>query len=461
MHYDTVIIGAGMSGLAAGIRLAYFGRSVCIVERHNAFGGLNSCYRLGGRNFDVGLHALTNFVPPDVRTTPLPRLLRQLRLSREDFDLREQRFSEVRFPGRRLRFSNDIELLVQGVADTFAGQVDAFRRLIADVREYDDLRDDVPYQSARQVLGTYLGDPVLIDMLLCPLMYYGSAEEGDMDFTAMVTLFKAIFCEGFARPLGGVRTIIRALVKKYRGCGGELRMGCGVESIETDGRWVTGLALEDGERITADVVLSSAGFFETMRLCCDAGEAPPAGQVGRLSFIESISCLDTTPAELGLESTILFFNDAERFTYARPDGLVDERSGVVCCPNNFEGHDALPEGVIRFTSLANFDRWSSLDQDAYAEAKRECYARVTERAVGFVPEFRDRVVFTDVFTPLTIQRYTGHINGAVYGTPAKTRDGRTRLNNLFICGTDQGFLGIVGAMLSGISMANRHVLQDA
>src|SRR2546428_9324301 len=35
-----------------------------------------------------------------------------------------------------------------------------------------------------------------------------------------------------------------------------------------------------------------------------------------------------------------------------------------------------------------------------------------------------------------------------------------RSENLFICGNDQGFLGIVGAMLSGISMANLHVRSE-
>ena len=73
----------------------------------------------------------------------------------------------------------------------------------------------------------------------------------------------------------------------------------------------------------------------------------------------------------------------------------------------------------------------------------------------------DSIVFTDVFTPKTIHRFTGHVNGAVYGTPSKTKTGMTHLENLFICGTDQGFLGIIGAMLSGISMANLHVLQKA
>ena len=57
--YDTIIIGAGMSGLAAGIRLAHYDRSVCVLERHYTIGGLNSFYRLRGRDYDVGLHAVT------------------------------------------------------------------------------------------------------------------------------------------------------------------------------------------------------------------------------------------------------------------------------------------------------------------------------------------------------------------------------------------------------------------
>ena len=87
MDYDVIIIGAGMSGLAAGIRLAMFDRRVCIVERHYNFGGLNSFYSLGGRRFDVGLHALTNYVGANVRNTPLPKMLRQLRISRDALDL--------------------------------------------------------------------------------------------------------------------------------------------------------------------------------------------------------------------------------------------------------------------------------------------------------------------------------------------------------------------------------------
>src|SRR6478752_5273047 len=87
VSYDTLIIGAGMSGLAAGIRLAHFGRRVCILERHTTIGGLNSFYRLRGRNYDVGLHAVTNYAAPGSKSGPLAKLLKQLRLRWDDFAL--------------------------------------------------------------------------------------------------------------------------------------------------------------------------------------------------------------------------------------------------------------------------------------------------------------------------------------------------------------------------------------
>jgi phytoene dehydrogenase-like protein len=78
--YDSVIIGAGLSGLASGIRLAQFGKNVLVVEKHSIIGGLNSFYSRFGRKIDVGLHAITNFVKKGISKSPLSKLLRQLRI---------------------------------------------------------------------------------------------------------------------------------------------------------------------------------------------------------------------------------------------------------------------------------------------------------------------------------------------------------------------------------------------
>ena len=44
--------------------------------------------------------------------------------------------------------------------------------------------------------------------------------------------------------------------------------------------------------------------------------------------------------------------------------------------------------------------------------------------------------------------------------PPKKRDGSTRFRNLFLAGTDQGYIGIVGAMLGGIAIANNRILRS-
>src|SRR5690348_792727 len=159
--YDSLIIGAGMSGLAAGIRCAHFGQKVCILERHTTIGGLNSFYRLRDRNYDVGLHAVTNFTPKGTKTGPLSRLLRQLRFSWDDFQLAPQTGSRVDFPGKSLRFNNDFELMVSEVSREFPSQVDGFRRLADFLAGLELGVVSDPPTTARTVLGQYLSDLLL------------------------------------------------------------------------------------------------------------------------------------------------------------------------------------------------------------------------------------------------------------------------------------------------------------
>lgn len=200
-----------------------------------------------------------------------------------------------------------------------------------------------------------------------------------------------------------------------------------------------------------------------MRLCDDGQPVIASRSPGQLSFCETIASLDKPPAELGHRHTIIFFNDHEHFVWQKPDDLCDTRSGVICSPNNFAYDESLgggqpAGGTMRVTVLANFDRWRALDETMYRIEKLRWYDRIAESAVRFVPDYRGRVIDTDMFTPTTIVRYTGHENGAIYGTPEKHFSGRTHLENLFICGTDQGLVGIIGSITSGIAMANRHCL---
>lgn len=462
--YDAVIIGAGMSGLAAGIRLAMFDKKVLILEKHVIPGGLNSYYSRRERttkemlDFDVGLHALTNFAKKGERRKPLTKLLKQLRIPYDALKLCEQTHSLIQFKSESLKFSNDFELLETEIAKKFPKEIDNFRKFVMFLNDYNEVDLSHTYLPARKKLAEYFSDKLLIEMILAPLLIYGSAWENDMDFSQFAIMFKSIYMEGFSRPEGGVRTILSLLESRYAECGGELIYRAHVEKIEADGAEKI-IHLKNGEMIKSKMIFSSAGLPETNAFLdpSEQEEAP----IGKLSFMESLIVLrDKTPLK-NFEPTIVFYNDSDVYSYKRPQDYYDASSAVFCLPDNYErgklddGH-----GIVRVTYMANFELWNNADKDEYKEMKQNVFHKAHSLSSKLLGSELD-VFYHDVFSPRTIKKYTNHFDGTVYGSTLKKRDGKTHKDGLYLIGTDQGFLGIVGAMLSGISIANLYGLQEA
>jgi phytoene dehydrogenase-like protein len=467
--YDSVIIGAGLSGLAAGVRLAQFGKEVLVIEKHNIIGGLNSFYSRFGRKIDVGLHAITNFVKKGIFKSPLSKLLRQLRIPYDLLGLCEQNFSRIILNDKVAKFSNDFALLESEIARLFPKSMDAFRKLVKKIKDFDAYNND-PLQdlSTRQMLATLLdNNRELEDMLLLPTLYYGSARENDVTWKQFVILFRSIFLEGFARPFDGIRKILTLLLQKFQELGGEKRLKCEVQRIETIGGKVAGVQLSNGEFIECNSVLSTIGYPETVKLYDQNHfKVTPKGQ---LSFCEAIAIFDQQPREYGWNDTIVFFEKNPHFSYKKSADEIALSSGVICLPNNFHYNEnqSLKEGILRVTALANYDKWKAFSGTDYQSMKKYCFDKLTEQAIKILGDqyinfetWKHGLLDRDFFTPLTIERFTGHINGAIYGSPQKIYDGVLPIKNLFLCGTDQGFLGIIGAMLSGISIVNRHLLLE-
>lgn len=465
MKYDAIIIGAGMSGLAAGIRLAMYDKKVVVLEKHNISGGLNSYYRRRIPttkemiNFDVGLHALTNFAKKGERKKPLTKLLKQLRIPYEALQLKEQTYSLIKFKSAELKFSNDIELLESEIKNVFPAEIDNFNQFVAFVSEFNEVDLNATYTPARSVLDKYFKDELLKEMIIAPLLIYGSAWENDMDFSQFVIMFKSLYFEGFSRPEGGVRTIIALLQKRLEEVGGELRFNAAVESIECSDK-VQGVYLKKGEFIASERIFSSAGLPETYSLIDRKEIIQSNPQVGRLSFTESIIITQDKMFLEGYDPTIVFYNSTDKYYYQKSKELFDSSSAVFCLPDNYERDNTQGHGVIRVTYMANFDKWNELAKDDYKNQKNLVLDKALTLSRSLLSQ-NFTPIFSDVFSPTTIKRYTGHFEGTVYGSVDKVRNGLTDIPGLFIIGTDQGFLGIAGSMLSGISMANLYGLMES
>jgi hypothetical protein len=178
-----------------------------------------------------------------------------------------------------------------------------------------------------------------------------------------------------------------------------------------------------------------------------------------MSFLETVSLVDRGRAGVLQDNrTIIFYNNSPAFRYQRPDDLLDTSWGVICFPDHFAGLPPTDLLQVRVTNAASYPLWRALMPEAYHQAKTEWTAAAVAASEAIVGPYRQAIAMQDSFTPLTIERYTRKAEGAVYGSPVKLRDGVTPWANLFIAGTDQGYLGIVGAMLSGITVVNHHLL---
>ncbi|MBD67131.1 MAG: phytoene dehydrogenase [Halobacteriovoraceae bacterium] len=463
---DAIVIGAGMSGLAAGLRLAMFDKKVVLLEAHSISGGLNSYYSRKVKEtkekipFDVGLHALTNFAEKGERKKPLTKMLKQLRLPYDSLELSEQTFSQIQFKSASLKFSNDFKLLEEEVRRVFPSEIDSFRKFVKHIEEFNDLDLNLEYTSARSVLSQYFKEELLSEMLIAPLLIYGSAWEHDMDFAQFVTMFKSIYFEGFARPKGGVRTILELLLEKAEKVGLEIRFKTPVKKILVENNQAIGVELKKGEVLRAKQIYSSAGLPETYALINNENDNHP---IGKLSFMESILVTEDKSFLKDNPATIIFYNDFDRYSYKKPNELFDSSSAVFCLPDNYDRDLTSGHGLIRVTYMANFNAWSELKENSkktYKEMKQSVFDEAHALSQKLLGQDKLNLILHDVFSPTTIKKYTSHFEGTVYGSPKKTRDGKSDYKNLFIIGTDQGFLGIVGSLLSGISMANFHGLME-
>jgi all-trans-retinol 13,14-reductase len=97
---------------------------------------------------------------------------------------------------------------------------------------------------------------------------------------------------------------------------------------------------------------------------------------------------------------------------------------------------------------------------------QELKTKIAETLLAMVerhhPGFSRLVEYQEVSTPLTTEHFTGHRGGSSYGYPATPeRFGKTWLapstavRNLYLTGADAGSLGIMGAMMGGVSAAAR------
>ena len=304
----VVVIGAGLSGLAAACHLRAAGHDVTVVERDSAVGGLAGRVRQDGFTFDTGPTVLTlpELVDDTLRAVG-SSLAAHLSLKPVD-------------PAYRGHFVDDSTIDIHTDLDTMTAEVTRacgvreaaryrdhvdwlhslfeleFRRFIAvDYSSPVDLLRS-PAALARlaamggfgrlaTVVGRRFDDPRLQRLMTFQALYVGVSPQQALALYAVVTYLDSV--AGVFYPDGGIHEVPRALAAAFTAAGGTIRLDTPVTGLlGVDAGRVRGVVVGDGhrsEKIEADTVVCSADLSTVWQSWLSGRRKPRAVRTGKHS----------------------------------------------------------------------------------------------------------------------------------------------------------------------------------
>lgn len=431
----VLIVGGGIAGLCTGVYLRRLGFETEILEMHSIAGGLATAWKKGGFTFETCVHWLVG-----------SRDGAQLNAGwKEVFDIGQLEFFEdpvfevLERGGDQITIYRDpdkleAELLAKAPEDSAA-----VKEFVGLVRKATTLR--IPEGNTLfQNIGAYLGFLRQLPML----SRYGKLTMGDYARKFSNPMLKKFFGGGISElsllaivfslgwmaqgnagyPIGGSLRMIGLIEERYRHLGGRIRFGTRVERILVENGRAAGVALEGGEQLRADIVVSAAdghatifdmleGRFVDNRIRAIYETYKPFPSYAQVSL--------GVGADLRGEPGTLVLLDRE----IEIDPRTREDT-VAFRIFNFDPTFA-PKGKTAVTCILgtyNHEYWLDLrgrDPGAYAAEKRRLADRVTAIFEDRFAAARGKVEVIDVATPATVARYTGNWKGSMEGwlyTPA-------------------------------------------
>ncbi len=276
----AIVIGAGLGGLSAAMRLGAKGYAVTVVDKLDRVGGRGSSVTQDGHRFDLG---------PTIVT--VPQVYENLwaacgRDFHADVDLRPVLpFYTIRWPdGSQFRVTGDTEGMAAEVARLSPGDVKGYRRFLRDsharyklgfegmvaepmnrlwatvkvLPQFARLRAD------RSILGlakVRVKDDRLRMALSFHPLFIGGDPSNVTSIYALVSYLEKEF--GVHYAMGGVQAIADAMADVIRAQGGTIRLGEQVDRIAIADGAAQGVTLTGGRALAAPLVISNADAGHT------------------------------------------------------------------------------------------------------------------------------------------------------------------------------------------------------
>lgn len=276
----AIVIGAGLGGLAAAMRLGAKGYRVTVLDRLDSPGGRGSAVTRDGHRFDLG---------PTIVT--VPQVFRALwtacgRNFDHDVDLRAlDPFYEIRFPdGSHFTARQNTGAMRAEVTRLSPADAKGYERFLIDSEaRYRFGFEDLGRRPMNRLWELFKVLPTFARLRADRSVHAHAARRFRDERLRMAFSFHPLFIGGdpfhvtsmyilvshlekefgVHYAMGGVAAIARAMAEVVRDQGGFVRHGAEVDEILIEGGQATGVRLSDGETLAAPMVVSNADAGHT------------------------------------------------------------------------------------------------------------------------------------------------------------------------------------------------------
>jgi phytoene dehydrogenase-like protein len=464
--YDAIVVGGGHNGLTTAAYLAKAGKKVLVLERRYLVGGAAVSEEIyPGFIYTVcsyvisllrpeviqelelhkhGLHLLptdSGFIPMEngdylARYPDHARSLDEIRRhSRRDADVHDEfdnMLYEIAFAVKPILSYTPPDLTNPGLSGLQT--LNRFRKHLQSLGKekfhwftkimtmsvYDFLKEwfesDVLISSIslNGIIGTMLGikSPGTAYVLLHHYM-------GELDGAY----------SAWASQKGGTGGVSEAIASAARSFGAEIRVNAPVSQVIVKNGKAFGVALENGDELYADVVVSAADPYVTFRKLVNEKDLPPElvdaidkfkfrGSSGKVNL--SLDALPDFPAMKDkslIQGGIYICPSTDFMEQAYDDAKYDDfskRPFLECViPTAVDPTMALPGKHV----MSIFVQWASYNMPKYGDRdqQREAFGdAVLDTLVEYCPNIKDLILHKQVLTPWDIENTIGLTQGNIF-----------------------------------------------
>ncbi len=438
------VVGGGLAGCAAAVRLAHAGHGVTLFEKNAHLGGKMNVWEEGGYYFDMGPTIITK---PDV----LDRLFEDVGRKREDYlELvsLDPQWRAFFADGSKIDLYTSLVEMAAELKRVAPDEVGNYLAFLAYSQKMNDVSDRWFYWKSYGGLGDMMrANPMNAQSLglmmnMDPLTTMHQAVRKHFKDERLAQLFEhfvqyvgsspfvspAILCLiawvqiglGCWYPIGGTGEIARALTRLCDELGVDVRLDTPIDRIETQNGKITGVVAQGGSLEAFDVVVANSDIVRTLEQTLIGANAPVYLKKNEKQLEPACSgivlylgCNKTWP-QLKHHDFYFSANSDEEFRDIYERKVPHEDPTCYLAVPSITDPQVAPPGCTSLYVLVHCPYVTdAFDWDKHTTRYRDVIIDKLER--GGMTGLRDSIQVSKTITPCDLERMYWVNRGAIYG----------------------------------------------